>query len=203
MDCSIVSWSDAPLGSVSVPRSLQRGSLVKRSNHNTPILLLPRQTPPFRGTRRRFPGIIINCTGKNVQLESSSMDCVGTGQDVECLVPGSSSDSDAGDEFLLKKNEEPETAPSSLPMAAKELWEWGVLISPFFFWGTAMVAMKEVLPKAGPLFVSSFRLIPAGLLLIAFASFQGRRPPSGLNAWLSIALFGLVDASCFQVRKLS
>ncbi|PKI45981.1 hypothetical protein CRG98_033621 [Punica granatum] len=61
-----------------------------------------------------------------------------------------------------------------------------------------MVAMKEVLPKAGPFFVSAFRLIPAGLLLIGFASSQGRRPPSGLAAWLSIALFGLIDASCFQ-----
>lgn len=58
--------------------------------------------------------------------------------------------------------------------------------------------MKEVLPKTGPFFVSSFRLIPAGLLLVAFASSRGRPLPSGLTAWLSISLFALVDATCFQ-----
>ncbi|KAK4758398.1 hypothetical protein SAY87_019699 [Trapa incisa] len=200
MDCSIVSWSHAPLGSVSILPSIRGRSFGIRRCQTTPILLLPRRTAQFRGSRGRFTALIISCTGKKAQLDSSPMDCIGTGQDVECLVPGSASDSDSGGEFLLKKDEKSVAAeaPFSVSVAAKELWEWGVLISPFFFWGTAMVAMKEVLPKAGPFFVSSFRLIPAGLLLIAFASFQGRRPPSGLNAWLSIALFGLVDASCFQ-----
>ncbi|CDP01713.1 unnamed protein product [Coffea canephora] len=61
-----------------------------------------------------------------------------------------------------------------------------------------MVAMKEVLPKTGPFFVSSFRLIPAGLLLVGFAAFKGRRFPSGFNAWFPIFLFALVDAACFQ-----
>lgn len=79
--------------------------------------------------------------------------------------------------------------------------EWALLVSPFFFWGTAMVAMKEVLPKTGPLFISSFRLIPSGFLLVAFAASRGRKMPSGLNAWLSIALFSLVDATCFQVNS--
>ncbi|XP_017218087.1 WAT1-related protein At3g02690, chloroplastic [Daucus carota subsp. sativus] len=78
------------------------------------------------------------------------------------------------------------------------IWEWTVLVSPFFFWGTAMVAMKEVLPKAGPFFVSSFRLVPAGLLLVAFAAYRERKFPSGFNAWLSICVFALVDATCFQ-----
>ncbi|KAL8109293.1 WAT1-related protein At3g02690, chloroplastic [Apium graveolens] len=78
------------------------------------------------------------------------------------------------------------------------IWEWTVLVSPFFFWGTAMVAMKEVLPKAGPFFVSSFRLVPAGLLLVGFAAYRGRKFPSGFNAWLSICVFALVDATCFQ-----
>lgn len=78
------------------------------------------------------------------------------------------------------------------------LLEWGLLISPFFFWGTAMVAMKEVLPKTGPFFVAAFRLIPAGLLLVGFAASRGRKMPSGVEAWVSIALFGLVDATCFQ-----
>lgn len=58
--------------------------------------------------------------------------------------------------------------------------------------------MKEVLPKCGPFFVSAFRLIPAGFLLVAFAASRGRTLPSGFNAWLSITLFALVDAACFQ-----
>ncbi|KAI5438406.1 WAT1-related protein At3g02690, chloroplastic isoform X1 [Lathyrus oleraceus] len=61
-----------------------------------------------------------------------------------------------------------------------------------------MVAMKEVLPKYSPFFVSSFRLIPAGFLLVAFAASRGRPFPSGFNAWLSISLFALIDAACFQ-----
>ena len=82
---------------------------------------------------------------------------------------------------------------------AQLVWEWAVLISPFFFWGTAMVAMKEVIPKYGPFFVSAFRTIPAGFLLVAFAASRARPFPSGLTAWLSISLFALVDAACFQV----
>lgn len=92
------------------------------------------------------------------------------------------------------------SSSSSSDVSAEKLvpWEWGVLVSPFFFWGTAMVAMKQVLPKAGPFFVSSFRLVPAGLLIIAYAASRGRKQPSGFSAWLSIFLFALVDAACFQ-----
>lgn len=77
--------------------------------------------------------------------------------------------------------------------------EWVILISPFFFWGTAMVVMKEIIPKAGPFFVSSVRLIPAGIILIGFASFRGSKQPSGMLAWVSIILFGTINAACFQV----
>lgn len=107
-----------------------------------------------------------------------SVDCVGTGADVECVVL---------------------VPPPDIQRISSPWWEWMVLVSPFFFWGTAMVAMKPILSKTGPLFVSAFRLIPAGLLLIAFAASQRRSSPSGLQAWLSISLFALVDASCFQV----
>ncbi|KAJ4838554.1 hypothetical protein Tsubulata_024638 [Turnera subulata] len=61
-----------------------------------------------------------------------------------------------------------------------------------------MVAMKEVIPLTGPFFVAAFRLIPSGLLLVAFAASKGRPIPSGLAAWLSISVFALVDAACFQ-----
>ncbi|CAI7885828.1 unnamed protein product [Closterium sp. NIES-53] len=73
-----------------------------------------------------------------------------------------------------------------------------LLISPFFFWGSSMVAMKDVLPKAGPMFVASIRLIPAGLLLVAFAASRGRPMPKSALAWFSILLFALVDATAFQ-----
>ncbi|RAL46422.1 hypothetical protein DM860_004701 [Cuscuta australis] len=102
---------------------------------------------------------------------------------------------DADPEKLELKSQDLNRAKADL---LSEIWEWALLVSPFFFWGTAMVAMKEVLPKTGPFFVSAFRLIPAGFLLVGFAASRGRKFPSGLNAWLSITLFALIDAACFQ-----
>lgn len=126
---------------------------------------------------------------------SDEIDCIGTGQDVECVVTPTDD---------LSKNpkqisEESEVTTSGLFEWAGAALEWGFLISPFFFWGTAMVAMKEVLPKTGPFFLSAFRLIPAGFMLVGFAASRGRGLPSGLNAWLSISAFALIDATCFQV----
>ncbi|XP_055803816.1 WAT1-related protein At3g02690, chloroplastic [Solanum dulcamara] len=129
-------------------------------------------------------------TESGVERKSSSeVDCVGTGLDVECVV-NPSEEFSKDSKFRFQGDEGVEWLGTIL--------EWGLLISPFFFWGTAMVAMKEVLPKTGPFFVSSFRLIPAGLMLVAFAASRGRNFPSGFNAWLSITLFALVDATCFQ-----
>ncbi|CAI9110346.1 OLC1v1010353C2 [Oldenlandia corymbosa var. corymbosa] len=129
--------------------------------------------------------------------EGQELDCVGTGQDVECVFPTSNPSSKAS---FDKATEKLDVESSSLPLEGLlgGVWEWGLLISPFFFWGTAMVAMKEVLPKAGLFFVSSFRLVPSGLLLVGFAALRGRKFPSGFNAWFSICLFALVDAACFQ-----
>jgi hypothetical protein len=122
--------------------------------------------------------------------EAGAMECIGTGSDVECVVPltereskvvgkfagramktsgwsgDMASSSDRG-QTILDNNNNPEVV---VQVSVKDMvLETLLLISPFFFWGTAMVAMKGVLPKAGPLFVASFRLIPAGTLLIAFA----------------------------------
>lgn len=72
------------------------------------------------------------------------------------------------------------------------------LISPFFFWGTAMIVMKAVLPATGPWFVGAFRLIPAGLLVLAAALALGRPQPRSWRAWLGILLFALVDGTLFQ-----
>ena len=73
-----------------------------------------------------------------------------------------------------------------------------LLVSPFFFWGTSMVAMKQLAPHTTPLLVASWRLIPAGLLLLVWAQLSGRQAPKEPMAWVAVALFGLVDAACFQ-----
>lgn len=103
------------------------------------------------------------------------MECIGTGLDVECVVPLKTLDAKAPGQFAGR-------AVNSNGMGEKEggdgeagllksVLETLLLISPFFFWGTAMVAMKGILPKAGPMFVASTRLIPAGALLVAFARY--------------------------------
>ncbi|MEO0771287.1 MAG: DMT family transporter [Cyanobacteria bacterium J06649_4] len=73
-----------------------------------------------------------------------------------------------------------------------------VLISPFFLWGTAMVAMKGVMAQTSPLFIASVRLLPAGILVVLVSVFLGRSQPRGWQAWLWIGLFALVDGTLFQ-----
>lgn len=137
----------------------------------------------------------------------AAVDCVGTGADVECVAVDAA---DEGDQLLPP----PKNPPLSFEIArggeegdpvagfVGKALDWALLVSPFFFWGTAMVAMKGVIPKTGPFFVSAFRLIPAGAVLIGFAAARGTKLPAGSLAWLSIFLFGVVDAACFQVRGL-
>ena len=81
---------------------------------------------------------------------------------------------------------------SRLPLATV------LLIAPFFLWGTAMVAMKGVIPHTTPLFMAGVRLIPAGVLILIAAAFMGKPQPKGWLAWLWIALFALVDGTLFQ-----
>lgn len=80
----------------------------------------------------------------------------------------------------------------------ESLWSSILLISPFFLWGTAMVAMKGVTQKTTPLFMSGFRLLPAGILVLIVAMILGRSQPKSLRAWLWIGLFALVDGVMFQ-----
>ncbi|HBB34233.1 MAG TPA: EamA family transporter [Cyanobacteria bacterium UBA8803] len=72
------------------------------------------------------------------------------------------------------------------------------LIAPFFLWGTAMVAMKGVIPNTTPLFMAGVRLLPAGILVLVVAILMGRPQPKGWVAWLWIGLFALVDGTLFQ-----
>lgn len=73
-----------------------------------------------------------------------------------------------------------------------------LLIAPFFFWGTAMVAMKAVIPNTTPLFMAGVRLVPAGVLVLIVAAILGKPQPNSWLAWLWIALFALVDGTMFQ-----
>ena len=59
--------------------------------------------------------------------------------------------------------------------------------------------VQELAPHTSPIFVSAFRLLPAGLALVAWAAASGRQQPRGWQAWLACALFGLVDGTAFQV----
>uniref|UniRef100_A0A7N0R887 EamA domain-containing protein n=1 Tax=Kalanchoe fedtschenkoi TaxID=63787 RepID=A0A7N0R887_KALFE len=145
-------------------------------------------TRPSEIHRRILMGRSLNCNSKRVDdgaSEAPLLDCVGTGTDVECVVKETP---DGGDS----------RSDSFATDVTLSVLDWALLVSPFFFWGTAMVAMKHVLPKTGPFFVASVRLIPAGAVLVSFALSRGRPLPSGFMAWLSIAVFGLVDATCFQ-----
>lgn len=144
---------------------------------------------------KRFDVVSSNFTARSKTTESElpEIDCIGTGTDVECFVPVE----EPAKISKLSNNEE-EYSTLNLSELAEATFEWGLLISPFFFWGTAMVAMKEVLPKTGPFFVSAFRLVPAGLLVVSYAVSKGRSFPKSFDAWLSILAFAVVDATCFQ-----
>ncbi|PPT07986.1 Permease of the drug/metabolite transporter (DMT) superfamily [Geitlerinema sp. FC II] len=72
------------------------------------------------------------------------------------------------------------------------------LLAPFFFWGTAMVAMKGVMPHTTPFFMAGVRLVPAGGLVLLAAAIAKRPQPQTVKAWLWILLFALVDGAIFQ-----
>lgn len=123
--------------------------------------------------------------------KASDLECFGTGIDAKCVVPESKT---------VKKGSDARTdAPGNKrPSLASVVLDSILLISPFFFWGTSMVAMKEVSPHTTPLFVAAWRLIPAGVALLGWAAIEKRKQPQSAMAWLAIALFGLADGTCFQ-----
>ena len=126
------------------------------------------------------------------QQAAEDLACYGNGSEVECLFPegGPSAGSDGGGGSALP-----------LPGGLAAVGEALILVSPFFFWGTSMVAMKELAPHTTPLLVAAWRLIPSGAALLAWAQLSGRRQPTEAMGWLAVALFGLVDGACFQVRR--
>jgi drug/metabolite transporter (DMT)-like permease len=80
---------------------------------------------------------------------------------------------------------------SSLPKAL-------LLIAPFFLWGTAMVAMKGVIPSTTPFFMAGFRLLPAGILVLLVAAILKLPQPKTWQGWLWIWAFAIVDGAMFQ-----
>jgi drug/metabolite transporter (DMT)-like permease len=73
-----------------------------------------------------------------------------------------------------------------------------LLVAPFFLWGTAMVAMKGVMPHTAPFFMAGIRLIPAGVLVLIVAAISKRPQPQSWQAWAWICLFALIDGTLFQ-----
>ena len=72
------------------------------------------------------------------------------------------------------------------------------LIAPFFLWGTAMVAMKGVIPYTTPYFMAGVRLVPAGILVLLVAVILKLPQPKTITAWLWILAFAVVDGAMFQ-----
>ena len=130
-----------------------------------------------------------------------AVECVIVGTEAACVVSEDEDDEfDAGDAATSVARAGEDAAAADGDGAGGLLAALGgaALISPFFLWGTSMVAMKEVLPVTSPLFVASIRLVPAGLVLIAWAASTGRPWPKGGMAWLAISLFAAVDGTAFQ-----
>ena len=77
-------------------------------------------------------------------------------------------------------------------------WKPIILITPFFLWGTAMVAMKGVIHQTTPLFLAGVRIMPAGILILLVAFFLGKEQKITRKGWVWIGLFAFVDGFLFQ-----
>ena len=77
-------------------------------------------------------------------------------------------------------------------------WKPIILITPFFLWGTAMVAMKGVIHQTTPFFLAGVRIMPAGILILLVAFFLGKEQKITGKGWIWIGLFALVDGFLFQ-----
>ncbi|MGB8698954.1 MAG: hypothetical protein WCD18_06020, partial [Thermosynechococcaceae cyanobacterium] len=71
----------------------------------------------------------------------------------------------------------------TISMNAKLSLQRLLWIAPFFLWGTAMVAMKGVMPQTSPFFLGALRIVPAGLMVIAATMAMGWSQPKGWRAW--------------------
>jgi len=118
--------------------------------------------------------------------------------EVECVGSGMGASCDVDFELATPEREASARATASSGRKRGKKRAGVALVSPFFLWGTSMVAMKGVIPATSPLFVASARLIPAGALVVAWALIRGRPMPKTSAAWGAIAVFAVVDATMFQ-----
>ena len=97
---------------------------------------------------------------------------------------------------LLQADPSPALLPPPRPGAALALGL--AMLAPFALWGTAMAAMKPLLAGCDPLVLASFRLVPAGLVLLLAARLLGRPLRIDPQDWPWLLLFAAVDGSLFQ-----
>ena len=76
---------------------------------------------------------------------------------------------------------------------------WLLMILPFALWGTSMAAMSPLVSSAGPEFVASLRLFPAGLLVLITTYFLKRDIKIYRCDLKWFFVFTLVDATFFQL----
>jgi drug/metabolite transporter (DMT)-like permease len=150
----------------------------------------PRAEPPPAAEAKAEPAAAAAASNYGYTADPDEPACYGTGAEVECILPeGSLADGGAST-----------SAPVDLRGPGQKALDAALLVSPFFFWGTSMVAMKQLGPVTTPLALAAWRLVPAGGVLLLWAAATGRRAPSGAAAWAAIALFALADGAAFQVR---
>ena len=79
------------------------------------------------------------------------------------------------------------------------IFNWFLMILPFALWGTSMAAMTPLVSSAGPEFVASLRLLPAGILVLITTYLLKRdlRIYSCDLKWFVV--FTIVDATFFQL----
>lgn len=145
--------------------------------------------------------LVVSCQSPQIRDAASSdvkdeqLECVATGDSVVC-------------EAAFDAEDGTSTSSSSTPALDQSIWSSALttltMIFPFFAWGSSMPALKLVMPHvASPLLLGAIRLLPAGLILVVWAAATGRKHPTSLQAWLWIALFGLIDGAAFQVLHAS
>tara|TARA_Y100000589_G_C27173681_1_gene637812 strand:+ start:560 stop:1501 length:942 start_codon:yes stop_codon:yes gene_type:complete len=81
----------------------------------------------------------------------------------------------------------------------KLILNWFLMILPFALWGTSMAAMTPLVSSAGPEFVASLRLLPAGILVL-ITTYLLKRDLKIYRCDLKwFIVFTIVDATFFQL----
>ncbi len=76
---------------------------------------------------------------------------------------------------------------------------WFLMILPFALWGTSMAAMTPLVSSAGPEFVASLRLLPAGILVL-ITTYLFKRDLKIYKCDLKwFLVFTIIDATFFQL----